>query len=263
MIMITDLDKMLAGLSKVPKKVNQRVCRAGVDTLIMLKHSVGVARGLGRQMREDAARGDINEASTDSGSTVDGTGTGTQAMGGSSSSLPSQQQPPQQQQQPNRQRQGQRQPYQQLHDAIVTILEAPALAAIAEEVGALLSDSTAYSKSSLEMRYQECFAVRAGVSGLLDVARSTYLQSVEEIYQEAAEYARVMGVAVKVAQSANRGFYLQVHAEQGQLRTVLQEDGSEIQEPFFLPLEFRQAVQNKRCISCTTEQVRGWMGCTH
>jgi hypothetical protein len=30
---------------------------------------------------------------------------------------------------------------------------------------------------------QECFAIRPGVNGLLDVARKTYLQSCEDIYQ--------------------------------------------------------------------------------
>jgi hypothetical protein len=32
------------------------------------------------------------------------------------------------------------------------------------------------------MRHQECFAVKAGKHGLLDVSRKTFLQSVEDIY---------------------------------------------------------------------------------
>lgn len=47
----------------------------------------------------------------------------------------------------------------------------------------LLAESTTFSKSQHEMRYQECFAVRGGISGELDVARKAYLQSVEDIYE--------------------------------------------------------------------------------
>ena len=32
------------------------------------------------------------------------------------------------------------------------------------------------------MRHQECFAVKAGTNGLLDVSRKTFLQSVEDIH---------------------------------------------------------------------------------
>ena len=32
------------------------------------------------------------------------------------------------------------------------------------------------------MRHQECFAVKAGKHGLLDVSRKTFLQSVEDIH---------------------------------------------------------------------------------
>lgn len=38
---------------------------------------------------------------------------------------------------------------------------------------------------------QECFAVNAGIDGLLDVARKTFLQSVEDIHELASRYAKV------------------------------------------------------------------------
>lgn len=48
-------------------------------------------------------------------------------------------------------------------------------------ISELLIESTQYSKSVSEMRYQECFAIKIGADGLLDVARKTYLQTVEDI----------------------------------------------------------------------------------
>lgn len=47
----------------------------------------------------------------------------------------------------------------------------------------ILTESTTYTKSSMEMRHQECFAVRSGRHGELDVARKTYLSNVEDIYK--------------------------------------------------------------------------------
>jgi hypothetical protein len=41
---------------------------------------------------------------------------------------------------------------------------------------------------------QECFAVNAGIDGLLDVARKTFLQSVEDIYELATRYSKVCRV---------------------------------------------------------------------
>lgn len=59
-----------------------------------------------------------------------------------------------------------------------------------------ITESTTYSKvklaifklfdakqSAQEMRHQECFALRSGMNGLLDVARTTFLQCVEDIHK--------------------------------------------------------------------------------
>lgn len=51
---------------------------------------------------------------------------------------------------------------------------------------------------------QECFAVRADVDGMLDVARHTFLQSTDDIYQIADEMTQEAGYHVKVCPSAIR-----------------------------------------------------------
>lgn len=45
---------------------------------------------------------------------------------------------------------------------------------------------------------QECFAVRPDVDGMLDVARKTFLQSMEDIYQTADAMSEENGYQVKV-----------------------------------------------------------------
>jgi len=46
-----------------------------------------------------------------------------------------------------------------------------------------IAESVNYSKSSHEMRHQECFALKSGLNGPLDVARKSFLQTVEDIYE--------------------------------------------------------------------------------
>ena len=54
------------------------------------------------------------------------------------------------------------------------------------ELVAALEDDVQTARSSFLNRTQQCFAVRAGVHGLLDVARATYCR-VSEAVQELAE----------------------------------------------------------------------------
>lgn len=102
----------------------------------------------------------------------------------------------------------------------------------------MLTESTVFSKNSLEMRHNECFALRSGLDGLLDVARKTFLQSVEDIYKLAEKYAMELDAPVKVCFNSNRGYHIAVP--------------SDLQS---LPKEYVQAVLNKRTISCTTEEL--------
>ena len=88
------------------------------------------------------------------------------------------------------------------------------------------------------MRHQECFAIRAGRHGLLDVARKTFLQTVEDIYKLAESYSQEFDIPIKIAHSSNRGYYLSLPASVPQL-----------------PVLFIQAVLNKKSISCTTEEL--------
>ena len=53
-----------------------------------------------------------------------------------------------------------------------------------------INEDTAYAKKPLELRNQRNYAVKSGVNGLLDVARTTYKEAMEDAYQHVNELAR-------------------------------------------------------------------------
>eukprot|EP01038_Epipyxis_sp_PR26KG_P013442 gene13442-18022_t len=126
---------------------------------------------------------------------------------------------------------------QVLIDTIIGNLANSSLNKILDDIKNVITDSTVYSKSSHEMRQQECFALKNGISGLLDVSRKTFLSTVEDIYSLADKYSFDYGVQFKVQFTMLRGYYLSVPS------TLTP-----------LPDEFKQAVLNKKSISCTTEE---------
>jgi DNA mismatch repair protein MSH4 len=65
------------------------------------------------------------------------------------------------------------------------------------------------------MRHQECFALRAGLDGLLDVARKTFLQTVEDIHEKIAEYSDHYKIPIKVVFTASRGYHMCIPTEHG------------------------------------------------
>jgi DNA mismatch repair protein MSH4 len=122
--------------------------------------------------------------------------------------------------------------------AIAKSLQDSELSASLQLIDESLSESAEFSKSGHEKRQSECFALKAGLHPKLDISRITFLDSVENIYSLAAVYAEDLNVPVKVIFSATRGYVLQVPT------SLLS-----------LPDTFILAVQQKKTITCTTEDV--------
>ncbi|KAI9276945.1 muts domain V-domain-containing protein, partial [Phascolomyces articulosus] len=78
----------------------------------------------------------------------------------------------------------------------------------------ILHDDIGIQKTSLGLRHQRCFAVKSGVNGLLDVARQTYKETIEDIYEMASEYNESSGLNIKLQFNAPKGFYLSLPADQ-------------------------------------------------
>jgi DNA mismatch repair protein MSH4 len=51
----------------------------------------------------------------------------------------------------------------------------------------MINEDTTYAKQPLELRNQRTYAVKSGVNGLLDVARTTYKEAMEDVYQHSNE----------------------------------------------------------------------------
>ena len=79
-----------------------------------------------------------------------------------------------------------------------------------------LDSEAVYSKSNktgkANVPHSECFALKNGISGPLDIARSSYLNSVESMNLLSAQYEHKIGNPIKVKWTINRGYYLQVQS---------------------------------------------------
>jgi DNA mismatch repair protein MSH4 len=196
---LPDLDSMLAGLSMVSKKVSTRSTKKGIDTLIMLKSVINHAEDLARMLREGI------EHAQEGTNNVN-----TERINCS----------------------------QDLLHAVINTLSDPSMVVVKDAIDNLIDDSICYKKDSYAMRQQECFAIKDGVSQILQVARGMYTTSVAGIDEVSASYEASLSVPVQVGFSPNRGYFLQIHADVQQL-----------------PEEVIQPVQGKKWISCTTSTV--------
>ncbi|KAI7858222.1 muts domain V-domain-containing protein, partial [Circinella umbellata] len=86
-----------------------------------------------------------------------------------------------------------------------------------------LHDDIGIQKTSLGLRHQRCYAVKSGVNGLLDVARQTYKETIEDIYEMAGEYNETSGLNTKLQFNAPKGFYLSLPTDQVDQNTTLPE----------------------------------------
>ena len=162
-----DLDKMLSGLTTVPKTLTAKTAKISIDTLIFLKQTLKVIPSLA-----SALHNLIEEIPRD----VD---------------------------------------VSTLMQALFANLTSPAVNELQDLVDSAITESTNYSKSAHEMRHQECFALRAGLDGLLDVARKTFLQTVEDIHEKIAEYSDHYKIPIKVVFTASRGYHMCIPTEHG------------------------------------------------
>ena len=71
------------------------------------------------------------------------------------------------------------------------------------------------------MRLQRCFSVRGNINGLLDVARRTYCEIINDIELHVADLAEHHGVNLRVGYNAQRGYHIQACRIMSQLKLYL------------------------------------------
>ncbi|KAK1939219.1 DNA mismatch repair protein MSH4 [Phytophthora citrophthora] len=91
-------------------------------------------------------------------------------------------------------------------------------------------------RSVAQKRIQECFAVRAGVDGMLDVARRTYLDTIEKIHEVVHMYKENLGIPIRLTYTARRGYHFAVPLNAKDL-----------------PASFIERVATKTVICCSTK----------
>lgn len=74
----------------------------------------------------------------------------------------------------------------------------------------MINEDTTYAKQPLELRNQRTYAVKSGVNGLLDVARTTYKEATEDAYHHCTELGQEYDIQLNLKYENARQFYIKI-----------------------------------------------------
>ncbi|TPX49095.1 hypothetical protein SeLEV6574_g01688 [Synchytrium endobioticum] len=107
------------------------------------------------------------------------------------------------------------------------------------QIDQVINEDVALQRTPIGLRNQRCYAVKAGYNGLLDVARQTYKETTNDIYDATTEYTGKYELDLKLSySSASNGFVLSTTKE-----ALGDRD---------LPLEFINVIRRKNVLTFTT-----------
>ncbi|KAF2831995.1 DNA mismatch repair protein MutS [Ophiobolus disseminans] len=112
------------------------------------------------------------------------------------------------------------------------------VAPIQELIDRVINEDTTYARQPLELRNQRIYAVKSGVNGLLDVARTTYKEASEDAYQHCTELGQEYEIQLELKYENARQFYIKIPA-------------SEIDDRDLPPI-FTNVIRRKKNIECQT-----------
>jgi len=135
---LVDVDAMLQQFSATPRTATPRTCRSTIDNLIALKHTLQQVRRAALTILS------IPHSSLSSPRPPVQLPTLTSAL---------------------------QDAVNPLLRAIAGNMAAPALGAVADLIAEVLTEDTTWARTPLQMRQQECFAVKPGIDGNLDAVR--------------------------------------------------------------------------------------------
>ncbi|KAI9354044.1 muts domain V-domain-containing protein, partial [Pilaira anomala] len=127
-----------------------------------------------------------------------------------------------------------------LLSTIYKILSNSAFAEFEQLIDEYINQEVGVQKTSLGIRNQKCYAVKAGVNGLLDVARQTYKETTEDIYEMVSNYSQMYDMTMKLQFSPTGGFYITMASSQ-----VSKRNGQ-------LPKEFINVITKRKTLQFTT-----------
>lgn len=112
---------------------------------------------------------------------------------------------------------------------------------VQEVIDSVINEDTTYAKQPLELRNQRTYAVRSGVNGLLDVARTTYKEAMEDAYQHSTELSQEYDIQLDLKYEAARHFYIRIPVAELENRS--------------LPPVFTNVFRKKNHIECQTVEL--------
>lgn len=223
------VDKMLTDVAIVPKvqkaqveNISAAVRRAskGISALVCIKTTLSALPALAGVIQDHLTDLETDPGGDDASTAVTGRSSLLVGLGSGPASVT--------------------RPHEQyLLRAILQALSQPQLSEVRARVSDVFTESTAFSRNANMMRHQECFALKSGDNGLIDIIRKAFLANVDDIYKKADEYAETHGMHVTVRYTTLRGYYLSVPADRAA----------------DLPNVFIQPMKTGRHIHCTTEEV--------
>ncbi|KNG49018.1 dna mismatch repair protein muts [Stemphylium lycopersici] len=115
------------------------------------------------------------------------------------------------------------------------------VAPVQELIGRVINEDTTYARQPLELRNQRTYAVKSGVNGLLDVARTTYKEATEDAYHHSTELSQEFDIRLDLKFETARQFYIKIAM-------------SEL-EGKVLPPVFTNVIRRKNNIECQTVEL--------
>lgn len=125
-----------------------------------------------------------------------------------------------------------------LLESIHNRLSDPRLERFIELIDQSIEPNTVYEKKPVALRNQRCFAVKARENGLLDVARLTYKETIEDMFEVINGYSENYAINLKVQFNANMGYHLSTTTD--------------LLDGHPLPLIFVNVVKKGKSLSFTT-----------
>ncbi|ELU10757.1 hypothetical protein CAPTEDRAFT_92723, partial [Capitella teleta] len=114
---------------------------------------------------------------------------------------------------------------------------------ILEKLSVVIAEDSRYQRGTLASRMQKCFAVKPNINGLLDVARRSYSEVVEDINDLIQEEARKNSMPIKCNYNSARGFHMSLYL------------GDKTKKTYNLPAEYVKTSKFKNTLSFTCKEL--------
>ncbi|KAF9097154.1 MutS protein msh4 [Mortierella sp. AD031] len=94
------------------------------------------------------------------------------------------------------------------------LLADPRLEMFSGLIDEVIEKNVVLEKTAGGLRNQRCFAVKAGCNGLLDVARQTYKETINDIFDVVNRYVEESGISLKIQFNVTMGYHLSTTVDQ-------------------------------------------------